>query len=94
MHGGIPRHRLPRRTHQPPPRFSRRPRRLGDHGHAQERQVRGEEAILATAELLNPTLVHVQAAVRYYDAFTDEIDQRIALCAEDADEAEAAWREN
>ncbi|HUB98361.1 MAG TPA: hypothetical protein VMS11_00900 [Solirubrobacterales bacterium] len=53
---------------------------------------RGEEAIAATAELLNLTDSQVRTAVRYYGAFTDEIDQRIALNAEDADEAEAAWQ--
>jgi hypothetical protein len=55
-------------------------------------KARGEEAISATAELLNLTDSQVRAAVRYYGAFTDEIDRRIALNAEDADEAEAAWQ--
>ena len=31
-------------------------------------------------------------ALRYYGAFADEIDRRIALNSEDADEAEAAWQ--
>lgn len=53
---------------------------------------RGQEAIAATAEMLNLTDSQVRAAVRYYAAFTDEIDRRIALTAEDADEAEAAWQ--
>lgn len=53
---------------------------------------RGEEAISATAELLNLTDSQVRAAVRYYSVFTDEIDRRIALNSEDADEAEAAWK--
>jgi len=53
---------------------------------------RGEEAISATAELLNLTDPQVRTAVRYYAAFADEIDRRIALNAEDADEAEAAWQ--
>ncbi len=52
----------------------------------------GEEAITATAELLNLTDSQVRTAVRYYGAFPDEIDQHIALNTEDADEAEAAWR--
>ena len=55
-------------------------------------EARGEEAIAATAELLNLTDSQVRTAVRYYGAFTDEIDRRIALNAEDADEAEAAWK--
>ncbi|HST69117.1 MAG TPA: hypothetical protein VLI94_05620 [Solirubrobacterales bacterium] len=53
---------------------------------------RGEEAVVATAELLNLTNSQVRTAVRYYAAFPDEIDRRIALNAEDADEAEAVWQ--
>jgi hypothetical protein len=48
----------------------------------------GEETISATAELLNLTDSQVRTAVCYYDAFTNEIDRRIALNTEDADEAE------
>lgn len=55
-------------------------------------KARGEEAIAATADLLNLTASQVRTAVRYYGAFPDEIDRRIALNAEDADEAEAAWQ--
>lgn len=55
-------------------------------------KARGEEAISATAELLDLTESQVRSAVRYYGAFTDEIDRRIALNSEDADEAEAAWQ--
>jgi hypothetical protein len=55
-------------------------------------EVRGEEAISATAELLDLTDSQVRAAVRYYGAFTEEIDRRIALNDEEADEAEAAWQ--
>jgi hypothetical protein len=55
-------------------------------------EARGEEAISATAELLGLTDLQVRIAVRYYGAFSNEIDRRIALNAEDADEAEAAWR--
>ena len=55
-------------------------------------KARGEEAITATAEHLHLTDSQVRAGVRYYNAFTDEIDRRIALNAEDADEAEAAWQ--
>lgn len=55
-------------------------------------RARGEEAIGATAELLQLTESQVRIAVRYYGAFTDEIDRRIALNTEDADEAEAAWQ--
>jgi len=55
-------------------------------------KARGEEAITATAELLDLTDSQVRTAVRYYGAFTGEIDRRIALNSEDADEAEAAWQ--
>jgi len=46
----------------------------------------------ATAELLKLTDSQMRAALRYYGAFPDEIDCRIALNTEDADEAEAAWQ--
>ena len=55
-------------------------------------KARGEEAISATAELLKLTVSQVRTAVRYYGAFTDEIDRRIALNTDDANEAEAAWQ--
>lgn len=44
-----------------------------------------EEAIAATAELLNLPDSQVRTAVRYYGAFPDEIDKRIALNTADAD---------
>ena len=46
-------------------------------------KARGEEAISATAELLNLTDSQVRTAIRYYSAFTDEIDRRIVLNAEE-----------
>ena len=55
-------------------------------------KARGEEAISATAALLNLTESQVRTAVRYYGVFAEEVDRRIALNAEDADEAEAAWQ--
>lgn len=55
-------------------------------------EARGEEAIAATAQLLDLTQSQVRTAVRYYAAFPDEIDERIARNAQDADEAENAWR--
>lgn len=55
-------------------------------------KARGEKAISATAELLDLTNSQVRIAVRYYGAFPDEIDRRITLNTEDADEAEAAWK--
>lgn len=55
-------------------------------------KARGEEAIAATADLLSLTDSQVRIAVRYYGAFSEEVDDRIARNAEDADEAEAAWK--
>jgi hypothetical protein len=55
-------------------------------------KARGQEAVHSTADLLNLSEAQVRAAVRYYAVFTDEIDRRIALNMEDADEAEAAWQ--
>lgn len=55
-------------------------------------EARGEEAISATADFLGLTDSQVRTAVRYYSAFPDEIDWRIALNVDDADEAEAAWQ--
>ena len=48
------------------------------------------EAIASIAEPLNLTDSQVRTAVRNYGAFPDEIDRRIALNTEDANEAEAA----
>jgi hypothetical protein len=39
----------------------------------------GQAAVHSTAELLNLTVAQVRAAVRYYAAFPDEVDRRIAL---------------
>lgn len=55
-------------------------------------EARGEQAIPATAELLDLTESQVRTAVRYYANFGEEIDRRIALSTLDADEAEAAWK--
>lgn len=55
-------------------------------------KARGEEAIVATAELLELTESQVRIAVRYYGAYPEEIEQRIARNLEDADAAEATWR--
>ncbi len=55
-------------------------------------EARGEKAIVATAELLDLTESQVRTAVRYYGAYPEEIDERIARNVEDADAAEAAWR--
>ncbi|HEU5062041.1 MAG TPA: hypothetical protein VFT79_02670 [Solirubrobacterales bacterium] len=55
-------------------------------------KARGEEAIAATADLLDLTDSQVRAAIRYYGAFPHEIDRRISLNAADVNEAEAAWQ--
>lgn len=55
-------------------------------------QAKGEEAIAATAELLNLSELQVRTAVRYYGAYPEEIDARIRRDAEEADAAEEAWR--
>jgi uncharacterized protein (DUF433 family) len=46
----------------------------------------------ATADYLETPLGLIQAAVTYYGAFTDEIDQWIDSNEHEAAEAEAAWR--
>lgn len=53
-------------------------------------KVRGEEAISVIAEFINLTGSQVRTAIRYYGAFPEQIDRRIALNTEDANEAEAA----
>jgi hypothetical protein len=50
-----------------------------------------EKAIAPTADLLNLDESQVRAGVAYYTAFPDEVNERIALNVEGADEAEAAW---
>lgn len=55
-------------------------------------KARGEKAVAATAQLLNLTDSQVRVAVRYYGAYSEEIDERIKRNVEDADAAEAAWR--
>lgn len=51
-----------------------------------------EDALVeATAETLGLARRTVWVAVRYYAAYRDEVDERIAANREAADEAEAAW---
>lgn len=52
---------------------------------------RGDEAIIATAGHLSLPVPSVRAALRYYAAFTEEIDGWIRRNEEEADAAEAAW---
>ena len=51
----------------------------------------GEQAIAATAELLELSQPQVRAAVSYYAAFPDEIDQRMERNIAESDAAEASW---
>jgi septum formation inhibitor MinC len=53
---------------------------------------KGEEAVVATAEILNLTAQQVRIAIRYYSEYRDEIDERIRRNVEEAEAAEAAWR--
>lgn len=53
---------------------------------------KGEEAISVVAGILDLTIQQVRTALRYYGAFTEEIDQRIRRNVEEAEAAEAAWR--
>lgn len=55
-------------------------------------KARGDAAVTATADLLDLTEAQVRIAVRYYAAYSDEIDERIRRNAEEADAAEAAWK--
>jgi hypothetical protein len=57
-----------------------------------EFEPRGEQAIVATAQLLDLDVSEVRAGVRYYDAFPAEIDDRIARNLDGAAKAESAWR--
>lgn len=52
---------------------------------------RDAAAIAAAAEALDLTSGQVQAAVRYYTAYPEEIDELVQRNLEEADAAEAAW---
>lgn len=55
-------------------------------------RARGDvDAISSTVEHLSLEVWRVEIGVRYYDAFPDEIDERIDSSIGGADEAEAAW---
>lgn len=55
-------------------------------------KARGDAAVTATADLLDLTEPQVRIAVRYYAAYTDEIDKQIRRNVEEANAAEAAWK--
>jgi len=52
---------------------------------------RGDEPIIATAGHLSLPAPSVRAALRYYGAFTEEIEAWIRRNQEEAETAEAAW---
>jgi len=52
---------------------------------------RGDAAVAAAAEVLDIETGQVRVALRYYGAYTEEIDERIRRNAEEAEVAEAAW---
>jgi hypothetical protein len=52
----------------------------------------GEDAVAATAEWGNLTLIQVHAAVRYYAEYRDEVDERIALNRDEAKRQKASWQ--
>ncbi len=56
-----------------------------------ESELAEDAPVEATAEALGPARRMVWVAVRYYAAYRDEVDERIAANREAADEAEAAW---
>lgn len=57
----------------------------------QDTGLKGEEAIVATAEWGSLAVAQVRAAVRYYAEFRDEIDERISGNREEADRQQVAW---
>ena len=53
----------------------------------------GDQAIQTTAEWSGLSVRQVRDAVGYYSEYPDEIDERIRVNEEQADEAERRWRE-
>jgi hypothetical protein len=53
---------------------------------------RGEAAVAAAAELLNLAPEQVRVALRYYAAFSEEIEAEITLADEESQAAERSWR--
>ena len=51
----------------------------------------GEAGIVATAELLELSQAQIRAAVSYYAAFPEEIDERVGRNVDGADAAATAW---
>lgn len=55
--------------------------------------LRDEQAIQATAGWSSLSLRQIREAIAYYSEYPAEIDARIRLNQEEADAAEARWRE-
>lgn len=53
--------------------------------------LKGEQAVVVTAEWGALTHAQVHAAVRYYADFRDEVDERIAHNSQEAERQRAAW---
>lgn len=58
---------------------------------AAEPALQGDALVAAVAEAMGQTQRRIHVATRYYAAYPDEIDHRIAANDDMADEAEAAW---
>ncbi|MGH9115721.1 MAG: hypothetical protein ACRDWW_07815 [Acidimicrobiales bacterium] len=58
---------------------------------SREMEERGEEAVLAAAEILNLAQGQVRTALRYYADHQDEVDSEIALNDEASAEAQEAF---
>lgn len=57
----------------------------------QDSGLRGDDAIAAAAEWGNLTPGQVDAAVRYYAEYPEEIDERISFNRQEAERQHAAW---
>ena len=51
----------------------------------------GAAAVQSAADWSGLSLTQVRAAVRYFNEYPEEIEERIRRNVEEADEAEAAW---
>lgn len=61
-------------------------------GAVQAHEVRGEAAIVATAEWAALTIDQVRTAIRYYAEFPGDVDDRIRRNFDETEEAEARLR--
>lgn len=60
-------------------------------GRAEGDGIEGEAALRLAAERTALSLVQVRTALRYYAAYSDEIDGWLSLVDEEADRAEEGW---